>query len=115
MKNRLTCISKTKKVRWYRSVEDLKTSARNVEYSRGVMDKPSGILKIIDDRLDNCEATIELLTLYIVTRLKGIIPIFFAPTGRLNVYTYYYFLRRISPKNSDFSTSVCLDLPKPVL
>ena len=74
MKNRLTCISKTKKVRWYRSVEDLKTSARNVEYSRGVMDKPSGILKIIDDCLDNCEATIELLTLYIVTRLKGIIP-----------------------------------------
>ena len=74
MKNRLTCISKTKKVRWHRSVEDLKTSARNVEYSRGVMDKPSGILKIIDDRLDNCEATIELLTLYIATRLKGIIP-----------------------------------------
>ena len=35
-------------------------SARNVEYSRGVMDKPSGILKIIDDCLDNCEATIEL-------------------------------------------------------
>ena len=60
MKNRLTCISKTKKVRWHRSVEDLKTSARNVEYSRGVMDKPSGILKIIDDCLDNCEATIEL-------------------------------------------------------
>ena len=74
LKNRLTCISKTKKVRWHRSVEDLKTSARNAEYSRGVMVKPSGILKIIDDRLDNCEATIELLTLYIVTRLKGIIP-----------------------------------------
>ena len=35
-------------------------SARNAEYSRGVMDKPSGILKIIDDCLDNCEATIEL-------------------------------------------------------
>ena len=74
MKNRLTCISKTKKVRWHRSVEDLKTSARNVEYSRGVIDKPSGILNLIDDRLDNCEATIELLILYIVTRLKGIIP-----------------------------------------
>ncbi len=74
LKNRLTCISKTKKVRWHRSVEDLKTSARSVEYSRGVMYKPSGILKIIDDCLDNCEATIELLTLYIVTRLKVIIP-----------------------------------------
>ena len=38
------------------------------------MNKPSGILKTIDDCLDNCEATIELLTLYIVTRLKGIVP-----------------------------------------
>ena len=84
LKNRLTCISKTKKARWHRPVEDLKTSARNVEYSRGVMNKPSRILKIIDGCLDNCEATIEPLTLYIVTRLKGIIPNlfqsgFFAP------------------------------------
>lgn len=61
LKNRLTYISKTKKVRWHRSVEDLKTSARNVEYSRGVIDKPSEILNLIDARLDNCEATIELL------------------------------------------------------
>ena len=75
LKNILTCISKTKKVRWHRSVEDLKTSARNVEYSRGVISKPSGILKTTDDCLDNCEAIIELLTLYIVARIKGIIPI----------------------------------------
>lgn len=60
----------------HRSVEDLKTSVRNTEYSRGVISKPSGILNLIDDCSDNCEATIELLTLYIVTRLKGIIPIF---------------------------------------
>lgn len=74
LKNKLICISKTKKVRWHRSVEDFKTSARNVEYSRGVISKPSGILNLIDACLDNSEATIELLTLYIVTRLKGIIP-----------------------------------------
>ena len=60
LKNRLTYISKTKKVRWHRSVEDLKTSARNVEYSRGVINKPSGTLKTTDDCSDNREATIEL-------------------------------------------------------
>lgn len=60
LKNKLTCISKTKKVRWHRSVEDYKTSARSVEYSRGVIDKPSGIIKLTDDCLDNSEAIIEL-------------------------------------------------------
>ena len=104
LKNRLTCISKTKKVRWHRSVEDLKTSARNVEYSRGVMDKPSGILKIIDDRLDNCEATIELLTLYIVTRLKGIIPYnnvmhCLGGAGGLSSFIFYLPLDSLKDKN----------------
>lgn len=35
-------------------------SARNTEYSRGVIDKPSGTLKFTDDCLDNSEAIIEL-------------------------------------------------------
>ncbi|MBQ7489907.1 MAG: hypothetical protein IJT51_05255 [Bacteroidales bacterium] len=47
----------------HRSVEDLKTAARNVEYGREVMKKPNGTLKSIDDCSDNCEATNELLVL----------------------------------------------------
>jgi len=42
------------------SAEDIKTSARNAEYSRGVMSKPNGKLKLADDCLDNSEATTEL-------------------------------------------------------
>ena len=60
MKNRLTCISKTKKVRWYRSVEDLKTSARNVEYSRGAVYQPFAKTRHTGEQTDSNEAIIEL-------------------------------------------------------
>ena len=57
------------------SVEDFKTSVSNTEYSRGVIDKPSGKLKLTDDCFDNSEAIIELEILINITRLKGIISI----------------------------------------
>ena len=60
LKNRLTCISKTKKVRWHRSVEDLKTSARNVEYSRGAVYQPFAKPRKTGEHSDSDEATIEI-------------------------------------------------------